>query len=153
MLRDYVHAESGELVLEPADRALVPRDDARRKDHRVAFLEHDLRVVVVGDARQGRTRLALAAGANQQHLVARQESGLLVGEERRHALKITGLARGMLDPPQRPSDQRYVPVVRRRRRRRGGEARDIRGEACDHRPLLAPADQIDQRLPYIGLGA
>jgi hypothetical protein len=41
----------------------------RGDDHRVAALDRDRRVVVVGDPRQRRHRLALAAGAEDQHLV------------------------------------------------------------------------------------
>ena len=60
-----------------------------------------------------RARLALAAGAEQQHLVARQIGRLLLGEEGRNVLEIAGLARGALDAPQRAADQRDVAVVRR----------------------------------------
>ena len=65
----------------PIARSL-PGNDARRKDHRVAGLEHDLGMLVLGDAPQRGARLALAAGADQHHLVARQIGGLLVGQER-----------------------------------------------------------------------
>jgi hypothetical protein len=51
------------------DAQLVPGDRLRRDDHGVATLDRDRRVVVEGDARQRRERLALAAGAEHEHLV------------------------------------------------------------------------------------
>ncbi len=46
-----------------------------------------MRVGAVGDARQGRARLALAAGAEVEDLVAREVAGLGVGDEGLHALQ------------------------------------------------------------------
>ena len=67
---DDVAAQIDEPVLDAADRALVAGDGARGEDDEVALVELDVGMLVLGDARQRRARLALAAGAQQHHLVA-----------------------------------------------------------------------------------
>ena len=82
LLGDDLDAEPGQRVLQPADRLFVAGDDARGKDHDIARLELDSRMVVAGDAGQRRARLALAAGADHQDLVARNVGRLVLGQER-----------------------------------------------------------------------
>jgi hypothetical protein len=53
------------------DAQLVPGHRLGRDDHRVAGLDPHRRVVVVGDPHEGRERLALASGAEDQHLAGR----------------------------------------------------------------------------------
>src|SRR5438270_7443635 len=78
-------------VVQPPDRLLVAGDNARGKDHDIAFLEYDIRMVVARDPRQGGARLALAAGADQQDLVARDVAGLVLGQEAGHIAEIAVL--------------------------------------------------------------
>ena len=61
----------GKLVLDPADGNLVAGNLAAREQHDVALVRLD-RVIVLGNARQRRARLALPAGGHDQHLAARQ---------------------------------------------------------------------------------
>jgi hypothetical protein len=61
-----------QAVDDSADRLLVAGNGARGKNHAVALVQGDLRMVVIGDARQRRARLALAARAQRQHLVRRK---------------------------------------------------------------------------------
>ena len=56
-------------LIESWTRSSFPGTGLRRDDHRVAALDRDRRVVAVGDPRQRRHRLALAAGAEDQLLV------------------------------------------------------------------------------------
>ncbi len=63
-------AQIDELVLDAANLALVSRNGARGEDDEVAPPELDAGVLVLGDARQRRARLALAACAQEHHLVA-----------------------------------------------------------------------------------
>ena len=71
---------------EPVDRVvhaeLVPGDGLRRDDHGVARFDRHRRVVVVGDARHRRHRLALASGAEDQLLVPRKLGELVWPENR-----------------------------------------------------------------------
>ena len=78
------HVDVGDLLVQhlgaglrqPVDRVvypqLVPGHRFRREDHGVPALDEDRRVVVVRDPGQSRHRLALAAGAEDEHLVRRQ---------------------------------------------------------------------------------
>ena len=70
LLGQDLDAEIGSLLCSRADRLLVAGDHPRREDHHVALAQGDVGMVVGGDAGQGGARLALAAGADEQHLVA-----------------------------------------------------------------------------------
>ena len=67
LLVEDLGAEPGEPVDRVVHAQLVARHGLRRDDHRVAALDLDVLVVAVGDPRQRRHRLALAAGAEDQH--------------------------------------------------------------------------------------
>ena len=72
----------GELVLQVADRELVAGDHARGEDHGVARAPARRRGCSPSAMRGQRgARLALAAGAEEQHLVARQVAGLLLRDQ------------------------------------------------------------------------
>ena len=103
-----------------------------------------MRVIVAGDPRQGRARLALAAGADQHDPVARDVAGLVLGQKARQIVEIAVLARRLVDPPQRAADQRDIAAMGRRRLRDRLEPRNIRGEAGDCDPRIVAADQIGQ---------
>ncbi len=76
-----------------AHRLLVAGNGARRKDHAISLVQRHLRMVVIGDARQRRARLALASRAQRQHLVGREMAVEIGTAEVLHALEITGFAR------------------------------------------------------------
>ena len=60
------------------DRPLIPGDHAGGEDDRVPLPQRDAGMGVGGDLGQRRTWLALAAGADQQEVVVRDEAGLLL---------------------------------------------------------------------------
>ncbi len=69
---DDLDALADEPVDDPHDGLLVAGYGARGKDHAVTAREGHLGMLVGGDAGQRRARLALAAGAERDHLVGRQ---------------------------------------------------------------------------------
>lgn len=89
---DDLDALEHEIVDDRADSLLVAWNGARGEDDAVAAVERDLGMVVVGDACQRRTRLALASGAQGQHLVRRKVTVDLGRAEILHAVEIAGLA-------------------------------------------------------------
>ena len=90
---DDLDALRDQAVDDGADRLLVAGDGARGKNHAVALVERHLRMVVIGDARQRRARLALAAGAQRQHLVGRKMAVKVGAAKILHAVEMAGLAR------------------------------------------------------------
>ena len=62
-----VGAAAVQRVDHPMDRGLVPGDQARRQDHRVALLELDPLVLAGGHQAERRVGLALAARADDHH--------------------------------------------------------------------------------------
>ena len=80
-----------------ADRLLVAGNGARGIDHPVACRKRDLGMLVLGDARERRARLALAAGAKRHDLVRRQIAVGIDAAEILHAFEIAGLARDLHD--------------------------------------------------------
>ena len=135
-----------------ADRLLVAGNGARGEDHHVALRQRHLRVLVLGDARDRGARLALAAGAQRHHLVARQIAVGLDAAEIRDAVEIAGLARDLLDPRHRAADDHDLAA--------GGcggfgdraHARHVRREGRDRDASRGAGDQLAQRLRHVGLG-
>ncbi len=70
-LVDDLGAAPGDVVHHPADGLLVARDLPRREHHDVVGLELDVAVVVDGDPRQRRLRLALRPGADADDVLRR----------------------------------------------------------------------------------
>ena len=95
----HLDAARGELVLDLADRDLVARNLARGKQHDVARRQLN-RVVEVRHPAQCRTRLALPAGGEDQHLSARQAHRCVEIDRRREILKIAIVLRHLDDPVQ-----------------------------------------------------
>src|SRR6478752_4457571 len=73
-------AEAHQAVDDAVDGVLVARDEAARQQHRVAGADVDA-VLAVGHPRQGRHRLALGAGADEDELVVAQAVDLLDVDE------------------------------------------------------------------------
>ena len=65
-----------------ADGLLVAGDGARGKDDEIALVERDVGMFVLGDPRDGRARLTLAAGAQAHDLVALQDREIAAGRGR-----------------------------------------------------------------------
>ena len=75
---DDLAAQIDETVLDAPDRALVARDGARGEDDQVALVQVHGGMLVLGDAGNRGPWLALAAGAQQHHLVRRQVGEVLL---------------------------------------------------------------------------
>ena len=148
---DLLVQHLGADAREPVDRVvhaqLVPRHGLGGDDHRVATFDRDVRVVVVGDPRQRRHRLALAAGAEDQHLVGRQihrrlwRDDRIVGDR-----EVAEVPRDVHVLPHRAADHRdLAPALDRDV---GGllHAVDVRGERRDEDPALAHRHQRAERL-------
>ena len=83
------------------------------KDHPVAARQRDVGMLVLGDARQRRARLALAAGAQRHHLVGRQ---IAVGVEPREIPARRRDSRSRARPAPRAPWRGRPPPPRGRRR-------------------------------------
>ena len=97
-----------QLVVQAVEGALVARDDLGAEDHRVAGLEPDPLVLAAGDPHQGAARLALAAGAQEQRLVARHQLDLALVADRRDVLQVAAVARRIEHPAHRAADHEQL---------------------------------------------
>src|SRR5438477_9141704 len=145
--------EPHERVLQPPDRLFVARDNTRRNDHDIALFERDVGVIITGDASERGARLALAASADHQDLVARHVARFVFGQEPRHIGKIAGLARRLVHAPQRAPDQSDVAVVDARGLGDRLQPRDIRGKTSDGDSPVVTADQVGQGLAQFAFRA
>ena len=105
------------LVDQPVDRRgrrfSLPGMVREEKITRSPRRECDVGMLVGGDARQRRARLALAAGAERHHLVGRQIAVGVDRAERRDAVEIAGLARDLDDPLHGAADHHDLAVAGR----------------------------------------
>ena len=146
-LGEEAHAAVGELVLQVADRDLVAGDDPRGKDAaRRPAPRLTMRMGAIGDARQRRARLALAAGAEVEDLVGREVAGLGVGDEglRCRSSRPTERAAGR-HADHRAADQADAPAVGLGGADDRVHPRDVGGEAGRGDLALQCADQRGQR--------
>ena len=86
-----IAAGAREVVLDAPDRLLVARNGARGKDHDVALVERDLRMLLFRDARERRTLLALAAGAQEDDVAPRQRLELVLVEKAEALRQVAGI--------------------------------------------------------------
>jgi hypothetical protein len=108
----------------------------------VALVQGHLRVVVIGDPRQRRTRLALAAGAQRQHLVRREMAVKISPAKTLHAVKMAGLTRHLHHALHSAADHDHFAI--------GGlggvgdrlEAGDVGGKGGDGHPPLGSFHQL-----------
>ena len=128
---DDLDALPDQAVDDAADRLLVAGNGARGKDHAVALVQRDLRMVVIGDARQRRARLALAAGAQRQHLVGRQMAIDIGAAEILHVVEIAGLARHLHHALHGAADHHDLAAGGLRGIRHGAQPRHVGGEGGD----------------------
>ncbi len=142
------HPAVSELVLQPADRQLIAGDDPRREDAVIALAQLDVGVGALGHARQGRPRLALAAGAQIQDLVGWPDAGLLFRQEGFEIAHHADMFGGRGDAVHRPPRQRHAPSRRLGRADHAVHARDIGGETADRDPPLQSTDQLCQGVAH-----
>ncbi len=150
---DDLHAQTHQFVLDLADRLLVAGNRARREQRPIPFFEHDMGMVVGGDARQGRARLPLRPRADQHDALARHVAGVALREEGRYIGEIAVLARGFVDAPQRAADQSAFAPRLARRARDAFQARDVRGETRHDHALGRFLDELGDAFVGGFLGA
>ena len=126
------------LMMRPTAFSL-PGMVREEKITRSPFDERDVGMLVLGDARQRRARLALAAGAERQHLVGRQIAVGVDAAEVLDAVEIAGLARDLDDALHGAADHHDLAAGGARRVRDRAQARHIGGEGRDRDAPGAPA--------------
>ena len=82
LLVQHLRTRARELVDRVVDAKLVSRNRLGGDDDRVALCHLERRVVAVGDSGQRRQRLALAPGAEREHVAGRKQRGLVRTHER-----------------------------------------------------------------------
>src|SRR3954451_19567937 len=92
-LGHYLYPLAHQLVMKVVKGAFVAGDDLGAEDDRIRGLEPHPLMLATGDADQGAARLALAAGAEIEHAIARQQFGLALVANGRHVLQVAHLAR------------------------------------------------------------
>ena len=115
-------------------------------------VERDLGMLVLGDARQGRARLALAAGAQGQDLVGRQVAVALGAAKILHAVEIAGLARHLGHPLHGAADQDDLAVGGASGVGHGADAADVGRKCRDSHAGGRGADEFRDGLGDVGLG-
>ena len=128
---DHLDALGHEPIDHPIDCLLVAGDRAGREDHAVALAERDLGMLVLGDARQCGARLALAPGAQCQHLVRRQVAVGLGAAKLLHAVEVASLARNLDHAIHGAADQHDLAVGSERRTGHRAQASDMGSECRD----------------------
>ena len=141
-----------EAVDDGAHSLLVAGNSARGKYHAVAWRQCNVGMLVLRDARHRRARLALRAGDQRHHLVARQAVIDIGGEKIRHAVKIAAVARHVDDARHRPAGDDDLASALCRRQRHGAHARHVRGEGGDGDAAACAGNQIFQIMRHITLG-
>ena len=131
-------------------RLLVAGDGARGKDHAVALVERHLRMIVIGDARERRARLALAAGTQRQHLVRRKMAVEIGPAKILHAVEIAGFPRHLHDALHGASDHHHLASRQPRRIRNRAQPRDIGSKGRHRDPALGRLHQFGDGLGDFG---
>ena len=148
-----VQAQAAEGVLQAPNGDLVPGNDAGREDDRIPFFQNHMRVLVAHDAPQGGARLALATGAEQQDLVARQVAKVFDPDRRLNIGQVAGVACRLEDPQKRPTDQGDPAAVGRGSPEDRFDPGNVGGKTGDRHPALLFADQPLQVLADLSFGA
>ena len=147
---DDFDALADQAVDHPGHGLLVAGNGAGGKDHAVALGQRDLGMLILGDARQRRARLALAAGAQRQHLVGRQIAVAVHAAEILHTVEIAGLARHLGDALHGAADQNHFATYGARRLGNGADAADMGGKGGDGNSCRRGANEFGQRARHIG---
>ncbi len=144
-LGQHGDAARGEIVLEPEDRELVARNDARGEDHRVALAERNVRMLAGGDARERGARLALAPGAEIEDAVSGQARGVVLGPDAGEIAEVAGVLRRLDHGAHGAADEHDLAAVCARGIGHRFQPRDIGRERGDRDAAGERADQIVQR--------
>ena len=141
-----------QAVDDGADRLLVAGDGARGKDHAVALVQGHLRMIVIGDARQRRARLALAPRAQRQHLVGGKMAVEIGAAEILHAVEIAGLARDLHHALHGAADHHDLAARGLGRIGDRAQPRDVGRKGGHGDPALGALHQFGDGLCDLGLG-
>ncbi len=145
---DDLHAEVDQPVLDLEDRLLVAGDGARGKHHRVAGCQRHRFHLVARQLGQRRQRLALAAGADDHQVLARDIAVILFGDELRQAVHVAELASDIDDALQRAAEHQALPSGIARRPGDRDDAPDIGGKGGDRDAALGLLDDALEALAH-----
>ena len=151
-LGDDGNAALGQAVLQIKNRGFVAGDNTRGEDDRVAFGQGDIGVTVLDNAGESGTRLALTAGADEQHFIVGDVAHIMLGEEWRQVGEIARLARGPDETEHGTAHQHDMTIACLGGTRDGLDAGDIGGKGCDGNAAFARADRLDEGLGDIAFG-
>src|SRR3954453_1309934 len=101
---DDLDALRNQTIDDGAHRLFVAWDGARGKDYAITLVQRHVRMIVVRDPRQRRTRLALASRTQRQYLIRREMTVQIGPAEILHAIEIPGLTRHLHNALHRTSD-------------------------------------------------
>ena len=147
---DDLDAAVDEHVLDVDDFALIAGNGPGGEDHLVAGVEVDHRVLAAGDAGDRGPGFALAARAEQHHLVARQGLEHFLVEEWREAFHHAQLAGDARDPVHGAARHHDLPAGLLRGAGDGNHPADIRGEGGDGNAVGGGGDQALERRSDFG---
>ncbi len=134
-----------------AHRLLVAGNGARGKDHAVALVQRHLRMIVIGDARQRRARLALASRAQRQHLVGGKMAVEIGAAEVLHAVEIAGFARHLHHALHGAADHHHLAPRSLCGIRDRAQPRDVGSKGGHGDPTLGRLHQFGDGLGDLGL--
>ena len=103
-------------------------------------------MIVIGDARQCRARLALAAGAQRQHLVRREMAVEIGAAKILHTVEMACFARHLHHPLHRAADHHHLAAGGLRRIRHRAQPRDVGGESGDRHAAFCGLDEFGDGL-------
>src|SRR5438552_18060445 len=122
--------------MDAPDFLFVAGDGLGREDDEIAGLERNMRMLVLGDARNGSTWLALATGAEQHDLVRGQIAELFLVEEFAGTRKITAGSCRFDGVPHGTAGDHHLAARGARRLHGRGYAVDMGGEGGDRDAAL-----------------
>src|SRR6185312_1174726 len=147
LLVQHLGAVLGELVDRVVHGELVPGDRLGRDDHGVARLDRDVAVVAVRDPHERRQRLALAAGAEDQHVAAGVVVELLRLDQRVVGnVDVAEVPRDVDVLAHRAADHAHLAAGLDRHVGRLLHAVDVRGERRDEDAAGARRNQLAEGL-------
>ena len=148
---DDLDALRDEAVDDFADRLFIARNGARGEDDDIARRQSGGRMFVLGDARQGGARLALASRRQSQNLCPRNAIEMILADESREAIEIAAFARHRDDALHRAADHHDLLAVGDPRLGGGAKTRDIGGESRDDDAAGGLPDEFGKVRRDIGL--